>query len=101
MQQRIAAEVLTSLNKCRLEHKLECSWKDLGMFIDLYLEACRKSNYVDFDRLLSLLVALMQHAPGVADKYRARYRCVCICPCTAGCVWLCVCTWMRVCCVHQ
>lgn len=76
MQQRIAKDVLADLCMFESKHKVSCSWMDLGTCIDLYLDACRKYNYVDFDRLLTLLVAMMRHAPGVVDKYARRYRCV-------------------------
>lgn len=54
---------------------VDCTWKDLGTLTDLYKDACRKGDYVDFDRMLSLLVAVMQLAPGVLAKYHRRYRC--------------------------
>lgn len=77
MQRGIAKDMLAALEMFKREHRVDCSLKDLGTFIDLYVNACRKSNYIDFDRMLSLMVAIMHHAPGVVDKYRARYRCVC------------------------
>lgn len=55
------------------------SWRDLGTLMELYRKECRKGDYVDFDGLLSLLVALMQHVPSVLDKYCGMFQYVCFC----------------------
>ncbi len=71
-------------------HMAKTSWRELGTFMELYRRECCKGNYMDFDSLLSILVAVMQHVPDVLDKYCNMFMYDGVFVCDGGGVWACM-----------